>query len=196
METRRSVRKYTACHVNHEVLESVLKAAFLAPSPSNAFPVAFREFQSSESRLDLMSMLKSSYDELKKESSGDRRAKRLIQSYWRFIEPMLEAPVLLAVGIREYKGLGQLLTKVIHEKRYCEDSARLSLGASLYALSLKAHSLGLGSCIYTAPMRILQKGEIDQLTGINVLGFMTLGYPAESPEVPGRPDLCEVFKKI
>ncbi len=74
----------------------------------------------------------------------------------------------------------------------------ITTGLALKGFLLKAQSMGLGTCVLTAPMMFLQDTEsvmgLEQ--NIRITCFLTLGYADEIPPPTGRKKITEIFQEI
>ena len=176
---RRSVRKYLPRKVPREVVEEVLVAAGWAPSAHNAQPWRFIILEEAKHEL-AQAMADAWAADLTRDGitvDADKRKAR--------VERFTTAPVLILAcltmdGMRKFPD----------EKRQKSerDLAVQSLGAALQSLLLTAHVKGLGACWFSAPS--FCKEPVRKVLGIpdevEPEALITLGYPAEKPQVPPR----------
>jgi nitroreductase len=131
----------------------------------------------------------------------DRTLKR--SSFWR------SAPAVIAVAASDYQAPLELLlaerekvdTKAgrIRQERIIANSKVQSASAAITTLLLALHQAGLGAVWLTSPM--IAKDEIEKIlkspSGMDVLAFIAVGYPAEAPPLKERKpvkDVCEVIR--
>jgi nitroreductase len=70
----------------------------------------------------------------------------------------------------------------------------LSAAMAVQNLLLAAHTLGLGTCVLTAPMivREIVARELNPSPGYELTCLVALGYPAEQPAVPRRKSIEQI----
>lgn len=200
---RRSVRKYKGDPLPQSWVEAMLRCAHQAPSPSNSQPVRFVRIDSPHMRDALREALVSGHRRLverHRAMNGAARLRNWINAYLRYAEFMFTAPVLLAVGIyTETEGFSSKLAAaglMDVSARHVSD-VDITVGLALNGLLLKAQSLGVGSCILTAPLVFIEGVEdLLHLEKIAVKCFVTLGMAAETPKSPGRISLDAVVQVI
>jgi nitroreductase len=200
---RRSVRKYKSDPLPPSWVEAMLRCAHQAPSPSNSQPVRFVHIVSPHLKDALKEALVSGHRrfiERHRAMHGPARLRNWINAYLRFAEFMFSAPVLLAVGT--YTGTEGFSSKLAAAGlmdapvRHALD-VDMTVGLALNGLLLKAQSLGVGSCILTAPLVFIEGVEdLLHLEKIAVKCFVTLGMAAERPKSPGRIPLDAVVQVI
>ncbi len=119
------------------------------------------------------------------------------------------APVAIAVAAAQYQSpIDQILAArekadpiagQIRQWRNVANSRIQSVASAIAYLLLILHQMGLGAVWMTGPMQA--KGEIEKIlkvpSELDIIAFIPVGYPAESP-VPKerRPlrEVCEVVK--
>ncbi|HWP51009.1 MAG TPA: nitroreductase family protein [Clostridia bacterium] len=166
IKMRRSIRKYLAKPVENEHILQLLESARLAPSGSNNQPWQFIVVQSEESRRRLTEVAHN--------------------QIW-----MLTAPVfIVCVADIRCRIAGEISLFLTEEspqeelKQIIRDTA-----ISTENLLLEAHHLGLGACwvawFKQADIRPVLNIPSDKY----VCGIITVGYPAETPELHPRKPL-------
>lgn len=200
---RRSIRKYTSQMVPEECVADLIHSAAWAPSPSNTQPVRFFHLQSDAVR----NRLRESMENCRKRLLGriddgeaPRRLKNWLNVYWRFSIFMFDAPVLLAVGtLEKIEGFAWRLFEAgfSDQPDQMHTDLAMAVGMATQGLFLKATEMGLGSCILTAPLSFIDDPDaILGVDGFRLLGFITLGYAAESPQPPKRGDISMYYGKL
>lgn len=200
---RRSIRKYKSDPLPQSWVEAMLRCAHQAPSPSNSQPVRFVRIDSPHLKDALKEALVSGHNrfiERHQAMNGPARMRNWINAYLRFARFMFTAPVLLAVGTyTETEGFSSKLAAaglMDAPVRHASD-VDITVGLALNGLLLKAQSLGVGSCILTAPLVFIEGVEdLLHLEKIAVKCFVTLGIAAERPKSPGRLPLDAVVQVI
>lgn len=192
---RRSIRSFTKEIPDDEVINKALEPVCHVPSPVNSQSLELVVIKSAKKREELETILVNEYEYLVNffKVNGELKTARIVKSYWRFISSMLEAPVIIAAGIKKYNEL----SKMFNRNSDNVNPKEMYIGASLYSISLKAHSMGLGTCIYTAPISLIREKEVlNNILNCNVYAFITLGYPNETPEPILRKGINEMVKYI
>jgi nitroreductase len=203
VENRRSVRQYTPKMPPDEWLEEMLRAAQQAPSPSNTQPVRFIRLMSEKIRKHLFETMQSTretYLKMITSGMGSTQLKNVINYYWRYSVFMFDAPVLFAAGtVETKKGLAFYLKNAgfIEEDFYGERNADISLGLAMKGFILKAVSLGLGTCILTAPLCFIPRiHEIIDTEKMTVKCFITVGFAAQEPPPTDRKPMKDIFSVL
>jgi nitroreductase len=203
MVKRRSIRKYLPDIIDDKVVEQMVSAAMLAPSPSNKKPVRFIRINSFEKKEVLKKELIASRDRFIKQADKIKSSKRIknrIKSYYRFSEFMFNAPLIFTIGtVKSYEGFSESLFK--EEIISCDHRMGIDLnitsGLAVNNFILKAESLGIGTCILTAPLTFIKNAN--SLLGINNLDircFLVAGYPDEKPSCPPNISLDEFYMQV
>jgi len=119
------------------------------------------------------------------------------------------APAAIAVGAGQYQSsLDQVLAArenidsqagKIHGWRRIANSRIQSVASAIAYLLLILHQMDLGALWMTGPMQA--KGEIERIlrvpAGLDIIAFIPVGYPAESPAPKERrpiEEVCEVIR--
>ncbi|MBW2741759.1 MAG: nitroreductase family protein [Deltaproteobacteria bacterium] len=200
---RRSIRKYKPDMPPEEWINSMLRCALMAPSPSNSQPVRFIKISSAGKREKLFQALVSGKQEFLRAIQSKNEAKKLkgwINTYYRYSEFMFKSSILFAVGtIASYAGFSKKLLEegiLTHNKR--EDaSIDITVGLALKGFILKGEELGLGTCILTGPLVFIP--NVEEILGINdvrIKCFITAGFPDEKPGMPPRKSISEILSEI
>lgn len=200
---RRSIRKYKKDPVPAAWLEAMLHCAHQAPSPSNSQPVRFVRIQSNRCIEALKQSLADGHGRLiarHKTMNGPARLRNWINAYRRYSQFMFSAPVLLALGVStEVEGFSAKLASagLIEDHFRQQTDMDMTVGLALQSLMLKAQSLGVGSCVLTAPLTFMENVEqILTLEKIKIKCFVTLGMADEQPQAPDRLPLQSVVQEI
>jgi nitroreductase len=200
---RRSIRKYKKDPLPEPWLVQMLQCAHQAPSPSNSQPVRFVHIKSRHHIETLKRSLVEGHERLIAKNASRKSPARLrnrINAYYRYAQFMFSAPVLLAVGVTtETEGFSSrlLAAGLIKENLRHHADVDMTVGLALQGLMLKARSLGVGSCILTAPLVFMEDvAPLLALEKIIIKCFVTLGIAAETPTAPERLPLQAVFQEI
>jgi len=189
IRNRRSVKKFSSRKVPGNILRRVLEAAIWAPSAHNVQPWRFVVINDCNLK---QSLAKSMADEWAKDLARDgvspNVSKGLVEaSKERFVQ----APVLIIASLTMEE-----MDKYPDEKRqeFEHLMATQSLAASVQNILLVAHSEGLGSCWFCAPL--FCQDVVRKVLGIPLdvepQALITIGYPSERPDPPPRKPLEEV----
>lgn len=166
IEKRRSVRKYKSKKVSSKIINELINAARIAPSAKNAQPWKFKFIVNNK--------------------KVKEKLKNLVQQPF-----VCEAPLVIICcsDPREYPN--QKENKYYHKNP--EKWALVDLSIACQNLVLRATELGLGTCyvglIDEKGMRDLFKIPKDYLLPY----IITLGYPAEEPEMRPRKNKKEIL---
>ena len=122
--------------------------------------------------------------------------KNRIKFYHRYMAFIFDAPVLMAVVTVRPKALLVGPETLFGPKLEESGSLNLHMTAGLAVMSylLKGEELGLGSCIMSAPLLFLD--DTEKLLGLEemeLVCFITSGYPAEEPPPPGEKTIGERY---
>lgn len=200
---RRSVRKYKRDPLPESWIEAILRCAHQAPSPSNSQPVRFVRIISPDCRHRLEQALAHGHGKLidrHQHLGAHVRLRNWINAYRRYAEFMFSAPELLAVGVTtETVGFSNMLSDaglLVENVGHSRD-LDMTVGLALKGLILKAHALGVGSCILTAPLVFIPNVEqVLNLKNIGVKCFVTLGVAAEASKPTNRLPLDSVVQVV
>ena len=119
-----------------------------------------------------------------------------------------EAPAAIAVAAAQYQSVFDRTLAAREETdqqasqirrwRNAADTRIQSVSAAICHLLLILHQMGLGTVWMTGPMQA--KGEIERILNIppelDMIAFIPVGHPAESPEPKGRRPVEEVSEII
>jgi nitroreductase len=196
---RRSIRRYRSDLPPDELIRDMVGAALQAPSPSNSQPVRFIRLLSTR----LRSVLRGRMDDKRKEfllladtAGRPKWMRNRIRYYSRYIDFMFDAPVLMAVAAerQQKRPTGPVELFGPRVERMRSVGLSVSVGLALMNYLLKGEELGLGSCILSAPLLFLDEPEaLLELEGMDLICFVTTGYPAEEPPPPGKKELGECY---
>lgn len=200
---RRSIRKYLPEMPPEAWIEQMIACANMAPSPSNSQPVRFVRIVSPGIRAALQKAMADGYQKLLiawKKKDESKRLKNRINLYGRFSDFMFEAPVLFAVGVASHQGgFARTLAEagIIEKDDRSAADMDISTGLSLNGFILKAESLGLSTCILTAPLVFIPDAEkIFGFGDIQIKCFVSVGFADEIPPSVERKKLSEIYWKI
>ncbi len=192
---RRSVRQFTERVITEEEELVLIQSAMAAPSATNSRPLRIISIQSDQAREELQKMLEQGKEVLSAllASKKDRKAFQRHRVLWHFTLPMLTAPLLWAVygEVHPPEPMDAAMEELTQMKSRQQYNMMLSLGASLQNASLKAVEMGLGSCIYTAPIRFLHAAKTEKIPA----AFMAFGEPAQIPSPPAQNTIESIYQR-
>ena len=196
---RRSIRRYRAEMPPDEMILAMVRAALEAPSPSNSQPVRFIRLLSDRLRELLREGVAAKREELLGIAETAGRPKWMrnrIRFYSRYMDFMFDAPVLMAVATLrpQERPAGPEGLFGPRANRLRRANLSVSAGLALMSYLLKGEELGLGSCILSSPLLFLDEPEaLLELEGMDLICFITTGYPAEEPPPPKKKELGELY---
>lgn len=203
VEKRRSIRKYTPEIPSEELICQMIACAGMAPSPSNIQPVRFIRIRSGNVKDHLQQRFTLGHEKFLtrvKDLKSGKRLRNLINAYKRYSEFMFYAPVLFAVGvIQEGSGFSKTLLDagLLSDDLRGDTDLDISVGLALNGFILKGETIGLGSCILTAPLVFIDDMEsIIGLPDISVKCFITTGYPDEIPPYIEKKGVQDIYLEI
>lgn len=168
IHTRRSIRRYTEEPVSDETLQVILEAARRAPSGKNQQLWRFVVVRDAAKRAELAG----------------------INHEQRFLE---KAPVHLVVCALPRLREGESIENVNEQspEHGVKQGIRDASIAATHIL-LQAEALGLGACWCGWHTQEAIRGALDIPADKYVVGFIALGWPAESPNARPRKELSEL----
>ena len=180
--TRRSVRKYEATPIPHEVLEELMAGAVTAPSGVNLQPWYFAVLESPEAV--------EAYRDLMHKTAGKFRARlearfpthpEVVESTLNYMATMGGAPVIVLA----------FFNKPDFSKGGKSNPYLQSVAAAIENLLLLAWDKGIGSCWMSAPIEMGVDKVLEETYAPGKGEFVAavaLGYPAQEPKMPPRRD--------
>ena len=174
LETRRSVRKYSADIIDLELVKEAIKLASLAPSWKNTECARFYLVQD-KSKIDYI-------------------ANNLVNDFSWNQNILLGTYNLIVIAAK--RGLSGSKRDGSYDTNKENGYTMFDAGSATYGLTLALHNLGIGSCI----LGICNYEEIHSYLkleeDIEVIGLLPFGYPLESPEMPKRNEIEKILKKL
>ncbi|MFQ5894668.1 MAG: nitroreductase family protein [Nitrospinota bacterium] len=195
LEGRRSVRRFAPRPVPGELVEEVLRAACLAPSPHGAMPWRFALVESAAAKARLAEAMGRDFlRDMERDGVPEEERRRRHEASLRLLKG---APLLLLASIT-LEGLDVYPDVARQEAE--RTMAAQSLGAALQNLMLAAYARGLGSLWRCAPLfcpetvrRALELPADHIPQALILLGYphpewrpAPKGAPAPSPQVLRR----------
>ena len=207
IKTRHSIRKYQAKPVPEAMLLKAIELATWAPNGGNQqnwrfFVITNKgTINAIADAVQASTNQMASWPEAAKFADAFERSKQM-GVFFR------NAPAVIAVAASKYQSYADLLLEMgekadpqahqMREWRNSADSKIQSTSAAVAFLLLVLHQIGLGAVWMTGPMQA--RGEIEKILNIKpeweVVTFIPVGYPAETPEPKGRKPVSEVTEVI
>jgi nitroreductase len=196
---RRSIRKYKPDLPPDDMIERMVHAALVAPSPSNTQPIRFIHLKSPHFREQIregMAKVQQRLMQIAEEGGRPKWMKNRIKFYNRYMAFMFDAPVLMAVVTVRPKellvGPESLFGPKLEGIRVM--NLHMTAGLSVMSYLLKGEEVGLGSCIMSAPLIFLNEAEkMLGLEDMELICFITSGYPAETAKPIKRKTIDEIY---
>lgn len=190
IEERRSIRKYTDQKVGKDQIETIINSARLAPSAKNRQPWKFIVFTDDEKSKLLDVMEKALYKEQEEHNLLPKSGFGLPDAF-NTLKVMRQAPVVIIVMNTNGKSPSESIDS---DGRVAEICDSLSIGAAIENMLLKATELGLGTlwiantCFaYDDLMKFINSNG-------QLIGAVTVGYSAESPNQRPRKQLRDILE--
>ena len=184
--SRRSIKEYSPKKVSNEVLFRILEATRWAPSAHNAQPWRFIVLQDSTSKRKLAENMASRWNEdMNKNGVPKKQRESRVKAS---VKQFKRAPVVIVVclameGMEEYSD--------DRRKKIEYVMAVQSVAAAIENMLLAAHSEGLGSCWFCAPLfcQDIVRRTLKIPEHVDPQALITLGYAANKPKPPPRKPL-------
>ena len=189
IKMRRSIKTYLPNEVPKRTIYNILDAGRWAPSAHNAQPWRFIVVTDSSIRRKLAEAMASAWDEdMVMDGVPPSIRRRVVEDS---IERFAEAPVLIIASVTM-----EDMDKYPDERRQKTEHtmATQSLAAAVQNMLLAAHSVGLGSCWFCAPLfcQDVVRGVLKVPDNVEPQALVTLGYPSQKVDQPPRKPLGEV----
>lgn len=199
IQTRRSVRRYSARPVDAALVEQVLEAARWAPSAGNRQGYRFIVVTCSAT----IGALAESVRKVTTELTATARADVALdyRAYLKNFEHFASAPVLI---VPIFRG-GLDLLKAGQEGCAGKESPNRplfdglsSVSAAIMNILLAAHASGLASCWMTGPLVASQAlaEDLQVPHGWQIAAILPLGYAEEIPPAPPRRGLNKLLRFV
>lgn len=190
IEERRSIRKYKNKNVSHEQIETIVKAAILAPSAKNRQPWKYIVY-TGEEKSKLLDVMENALEKENKNHTLLPKSSFGLPDAFNTLRIMREAPVIIIVmninGKSPFEPIGT-------DERVSEICDSLSIGASIENMILKATEIGLGT-LWIANTCFAYKDMIDFINSPGqLIGAVTVGYADEKPLPRPRKSIDEVLE--
>ncbi len=187
---RRSIRKYKQDTVKYEDIQKIIESGILAPSAKNRQPWKYIVFsgQSKKEILDIMEQGLIRERDIKQTLPESHAG---LPDAFNTLKIMREAPILIMI---ENTNGRSPFDSIDADNRITEICDTLSIGASIQNMLLTATQMGLGT-LWIANTCFAYK-ELSHYLNINgqLIGAISLGVPAESPNPRPRKTIDEVVE--
>jgi nitroreductase len=208
IKSRRSIRKWQDKPVSEELLLKALELATWAPNGGNKQNWRFYIIENKNTIKAIAEAVVASNNKVvswpeSKKFKDMTPDLGIRSSFFR------HAPVLIAVAAAQYQSTTDMVleirektdaeAKTIRQWRNTANTRIQSVASAIAYLLLILHQMGLGAVWMAGPVQA--KGEIEKILkipeGLDVVAFIPVGYPAESPEPRERKpvrEACEIVK--
>lgn len=191
LNSRRTVREYSAKSVPFELIETAIKTAGTAPSGANMQPWRFVVVKDAEIKRQIREAAEKEEFESYHNRMSDKWLRRLAPLGTDEHKPFLEIAPYLIVVFR--------ITSITENEEteptyYSQESVGIAVGMLLAAL----HNAGLATLTHTpSPMRFLQE-ILDRPKNEVPFVLIPVGYPADNAQVPNikRKALEEIMQVV
>lgn len=189
IKSRRSVKEYSSKEVSNDVLLRILEAGRWAPSAHNAQPWRFIVIRDSALKQNLAENMANRWnEEMSKNGIPKEHRESLVKNS---VERIGKAPVAI-IACLTMEGMDKYPDDRRNNIEYV--MAVQSVAASIQNMLLAAHSEGLGSCWFCAPLfcpDVVRK-TLRIPEHVYPQALITLGYPATKLNAPPRKPLEEI----
>lgn len=203
---RRSIRRWHDREVSEDLLLQAIELATWAPNGGNQQNWRFYIILN---RAIIKAIANAVQDEANQIASWPEAEKAEVAARLRGRASFFrDAPAAIAVGATHYQTpLDKVLAMrektdphagQIRRWRNIADTRIQSVASGIAYLLLILHQIGLGAVWMTGPMQA--KGEIERILRVSpemdIIAFIPVGYPAESPVSAGRKPVTEVCEVV
>jgi len=207
IKTRRSIRRWQDKPVPESLLMQAVELATWAPNAGNQQSWRFYVIVNRNTIKAIADAVQASIDQVASWPEAETFAADVAK--WRQTAVFFRtAPAAIAVATGRYQVVADrilaLREKVdaeaarIREWRNTASSRTQTIGAAVAYLLLVLHQMGLGAVWMTGPMQA--KGQIEKILKtppeMDIVTFVPVGYPAESPTKTRKPvsEVSEVVR--
>ncbi len=190
IKERRSIRKFTAQHVEKKHIDEILGAAVLAPSAKNRQPWKFIVY-SGCSKDEILIEMEKGLLKTKEELRNMPNSEYMLSDAFNTLRIMHDAPIVIMV--LNTNG-GSPFVPVEPFDRITEICDSLSIGAAVENMLIKATELGIGS-LWIANTCFAYNELVNYIgTNSQLIGAVALGYANEAPEARPRKSFGDVVE--
>lgn len=184
IQSRRSLRRYTADPVPHEWIEKLLEAAIWSPSAHNRQPWRFVVIETADTKEHLATAMGT---RLRQDLTADHVPLDIIdKDVNRSYSRITSAPIIIVVCMT------MIDMDVYSDERRNDKEAVMAIQSTAMAgqnILLMAHEMGLGACWMCAPLFCpdVVRTALDLPDHWQAQGMITLGFPEQTREKTRRP---------
>lgn len=207
VKSRRSIRRWQDKEVAEGLLLQAIELATWAPNGGNQQNWRFYIIVNRETVKAIADAVQTSADQIAAWAEADKFGEAAAR--WRERASFFRnAPAAIAVAAGQYQSLADQILAArektdpqasqMRQWRNLADSRIQSVASAIAYLLLVLHQMGLGAVWMTGPMQA--KREIEKLLQVSpemdIVAFIPVGYPAESPAPRERRPVDEVCEVI
>ena len=206
---RRSIRRWQDKDVSEELLLQAIELATWAPSGGNQQNWRFYIIKNKSTLKAIGDAVQASSDLINSWPEANRSATPPPSAAPRGAGFFQNAPAAIAVAASAYRSGVDMILEIrakvdpradeIRNCRNIADSRIQNIASAIAHLLLVLHQMGIGTLWMTGPMQA--KKEIEKLLKVppelDIVAFIPVGYPAESPVSRGRKpvkEVCEIIR--
>jgi nitroreductase len=207
IKTRRSIRVWQDKEVPEKLLTQALELATWAPSGGNQQNWRFYVIVSRDIIKAIADAVQARADQMTSWPEAEKFG-GVVASWQQRASFFRTAPAAIAVAAAQYQSaVDQLLAarekadpqaRQMRQWRNVADSRIQSVASAIAHLLLILHQMGLGAVWTTGPMQA--KEEIEKILRVpsemDIVAFIPVGYPAESPAPRERRPIGEVSEIV
>ncbi|MFC1942456.1 nitroreductase family protein [Chloroflexota bacterium] len=207
IKSRHSIRKWQDKEVPEELLLKAVELATLAPNGGNQQNWYFYVIRNRDIIKTIADIVQKSTAKLVSwpEAGQFKEVTPNMVERSGFFQ---HAPAAIAIAARDYQSVVDKVLAVrenadpeagkMRQWRNIANARIQSVAAAIAYLLLVLNEMGLGGVWMTGPMQV--KEEIEKIlkvpSDMDVVAFIPIGYPAETPEPMGRRPLSEVCEVV
>ncbi len=206
IKTRRSIRRWQNRGIPEEVLLKAVELATWAPNGGNQQNWRFYIIESPDTVRRIADAVQASTDLIA--SWPESKTTSTTLGLTRTPVFFREAPAAIAIAAARYQSPVDLVLEAREKSdpraaqmrrwRNIADSRIQSVASAISHLLLVLHQMGLGAVWMTGPMQA--KEEIERIlevpSNLDLVAFIPVGYPDETPETRDRKPVNEVSEII
>lgn len=206
MRSRRSIRQWQDKEVPEALLMQAIELATWAPNAGNQQNWRFYVILNRDTIRAIADAVQASADLI---ASWPEARELGYTGRWQSMASFFrDAPAGVAMAASRYQSLADQILAACEERypqaaqmrqwREIANAKTQSVSSAIANLLLILHQMGLGAVWMTGPMQA--KGEIEKILKVSpemdLIAYVPVGYPAESPDARERKPLAEVCEVI
>lgn len=208
IKSRRSIRSWQDREVPEQLLIQAIELATWAPNAGNKQNWRFYVIVNRDIINTIADAVQASTDQIASWPEADE-SRETFTSYQKRAAFFRDAPVAIAVAAGKYQSLADQILAIrekidpqagkMRQWRKTANSSIQSVASAIAYLLLILHNMGLGAVWMNGPIQA--KGTIENILGVSpemdLIAFIPVGYPAESPPIKERrpiEEVCEVVR--